>query len=187
MIRREEHALVLDFLPYGRSTAAQGEPMAQVAGDGYFTLLELVLKRDAKVSAGETLYIGPGERDKIDHIGGRITYQQLTSSAQKELEPVVRKIVQAREADFVNFFNRAGPINIRAHTLELLPSIGKKHLQAILAERDKKPFASFQDIHERVSTIGSVEEIFVNRILEEVRGESKYYFFVKPMRPEEER
>ncbi|MGB9576990.1 MAG: DUF655 domain-containing protein [Candidatus Micrarchaeia archaeon] len=186
-MKREEHALVLDFLPYGRSTAAQGEPIAQVVGDAYFTLLELVLKRDAKVAAGEKLYIGPGEREKIDHIAGRISYNQLTSSAQKELEHAVRVIVKAREADFVNFFNRAGPISIRAHTLELLPSIGKKHLKAILDERQKKPFTSFQDIRERLSTLGNVEDIFVNRILEEVRGDSKYYFFVKPMRSAEER
>jgi putative nucleotide binding protein len=65
------------------------------------------------------------------------------------------------------------------HTLELLPSIGKKHLAAILAAREEKPFANFADVHARVSSIGRVEDIFVQRILQELRGNEKYYLFAK--------
>lgn len=186
MIKREEYALVLDFLPYGRSSGAQREPVAQIVGETYFTLLEVFLKPGTTVAMGDRLYIGRSERDKVDHIAGRITYAELTNSAQKELAAMLRKIVEAREQEFVGFLNRAGPINIRAHTLEQLPSIGKKHLQGILNERNKKPFAGFQDARERVPTLGNIEHIFVERILEEMRGESKYYLFTKPMRSEED-
>jgi len=179
MFKREEYGLVLEFLPTGKAGEAQREPVAQVVGESYFTLLELVAKKDADIKVGERIYIGKGERDKVDHIKGRITYNELTSSAQKELPETIKKIVKSRETDFVNFINRAGPINIRCHSLEHLPSIGKKHLQELLDARDRKPFASFQDIKDRITHLGDVEEIFVNRILHELKDESKYYLFVK--------
>ncbi|MCX6767612.1 MAG: DUF655 domain-containing protein [Candidatus Micrarchaeota archaeon] len=187
MFKREEYGLVIDFLPHGKAGEAQREPVAQVIGESYFTLLEVVVKPDAKVKVGDRIYLGKGTRDVVDHIKGRITFPQLTSSAQQEIQETVRKIVRSRETDFVNFINRAGPINIRCHSLEHLPSIGKKHLQEILDARDKKPFTSFQDIHDRTPHLGSVEDIFVNRILEELKEASKYYLFVKmPSRAEEE-
>ncbi len=187
VFKREEYGLVLDFLPHGKAGEAQREPVAQVVGESYFTLLEVVAKPEARVKAGERIYLGKGPRDVVDHIKGRIGYSELTSSAQNELLETVRKIVKSRETDFVNFINRAGPINIRCHSLEQLPTIGKKHLQEILGAREKKPFTSFQDIHDRIPHMGSVEDIFVNRIIEELKEMSKYYLFVKmPSRHEEE-
>jgi len=179
MFKREEYGVVLDFLPRGKAGEAQKEPVAQVIGESYFTILETVVKADAEVKVGERLYIGKSTRDKVDHIKGRISYAQLTSSAQSELPEVVRKIVKSRETDFVNFINRAGPINIRCHALEQLPTIGKKHLTEILDAHDRKPFTSFQDIHDRIPHLGSAEDIFVNRIIEELKETSKYYLFVK--------
>jgi putative nucleotide binding protein len=187
MFKREEYGLVLDFLPHGKAGEAQREPVAQLIGESYFTLLEVVVKPDAQVKGGDRIYIGKEERDKVDHIKGRIAYGQLTSSAQADLHETVRKIVKSREPDFVNFINRAGPINIRCHALEQLPSVGKKHLVEILDARDRKQFTSFQDIHDRIPHIGNVEDIFVHRIIDELKETSKYYMFVKmPSQHEEE-
>ncbi|HEV8290251.1 MAG TPA: DUF655 domain-containing protein, partial [Candidatus Norongarragalinales archaeon] len=123
-----------------------------------------------------------------DLVKGRIRYMDLTGSSQRELEPIVRQIVKSREPDFVNFFNRAGAINIRSHTLEHIPGIGKKHLQDILDAREKKPFESFHDISARVAHLGNPEDLIVQRIVEELKGEAKYYLFAKaPAAPEEER
>jgi len=187
MIKREEYGLVLDFLPHGKSGGASGESTAQVVGETYFTLLEITLKPEAKTQEGERLYLGREERDKVDRIIGRIAFNDLTNSAQRSIASVVGKIVKSREPDFVQFLNRAGAINIRSHSLELLPSVGKKHLQSILDARAKQPFASFEDIQNRVPHIRSVEQIVVDRVLEELRGDSKYYLFTKPIREEEER
>ncbi|MEW5954967.1 MAG: DUF655 domain-containing protein [Candidatus Micrarchaeota archaeon] len=187
MIRREEYGLVLDFLPHGKSGGASSEPTAQVVGETQFTLLEVTLKLGVKTQEGERLYLGREARDKVDRIVGRISYNDLTNSAHNALVPVVGKIVKSREPDFVQFLNRAGAINIRCHSLELLPSVGKKHLQSILDARTKQPFASFEDIQNRVPHIRSVEQIVVDRVLEELRGDSKYYLFTKPAREEEER
>lgn len=185
MFKKEDYAIVLDFLPHGKAGEAKHEPVAQAMGESYFTILELIIKPATPVSMGERIYIGRDQRDKVDHIRGRINYQDLTTAAQNELERNVRTSVSAREKDFVDFVNRAGSINIRSHTLEHLPSIGKKHLQTILDERTKKPFESFQDLQQRVPHLGNPLEIFSQRIIAELKGTEKYYLFVK--RPAEER
>jgi putative nucleotide binding protein len=177
---------VLDFFPSGKPGEATREPVVQMVGEQYFTLLEASLKPDAKAKTGDRLYLGKGERDLVSQVKGRIQWPQLSAASQRELEPAVRKIVTARETEFVNFLNRAGAVSIRLHTLELLPSIGKKHLASMLDARERKPFLSFEDVHQRVPHLGNPADLFVQRIVEELRGESKYYLFTKPPAREEE-
>lgn len=184
--RKEDYGLVLDYLPYGNSGQARKEPLIQVVGESYFTLLEIVAVQGKSFSAQDRIYIGKGERADVDHIKGRVNFEQLTSSATRELPQAVRSIVSSREADFVGFLNRAGAINIRAHTLELLPGVGKKHLEELLGQREKKPFESYADVATRVSHLGDSREIFVSRILEELKGNQKYYLFTKSPAEEHE-
>jgi len=177
--KKEDYALVLDFLPYGNSGEARKEPIIQVVGEHYFTLLEIVVTSGKAFAPLEKVYIGKGERQNIVQIRGRINYDKLTSTAQRELDTAVRQIIKTREAEFVSFLNRAGSINIRAHSLELLPGIGKKYLEEILRQREQKPFESFADVSHRVSHLGDPTEIFVSRIREELKGNEKYYMFSK--------
>ncbi len=183
--KREEYAIVLDFLPYGKAGEAKKEPVVQLIGELYFTLLEATVKSDAKIDIGERVYIGREARDKITSIRGRINHNQLTTTASREAEVVVRRIVTEREKDFVAFLNRAGHLSIRTHALEHLPNIGKKHLENLLAERDKKPFESFADAESRVPHLTHLSDSFAMRILNELSGTEKYYLFVKA--PTEER
>ncbi|MFH1106405.1 MAG: DUF655 domain-containing protein [Candidatus Micrarchaeota archaeon] len=185
MFKKEEHALVLDFLPTGKAGEARQEPTAQVLGETYFTLLEVVTKPGVELKPLEKVYIGQAERDKVERIKCRLTYAQLTNSAQREADTAIRQIVPSREQDFVGFINRAGPINIRIHALELLPNIGKKNLEVLLAERDKRPFASFEDIKARVPHLSHVQDSILARIIQELKAEEKYYLFVK-IPPKEE-
>jgi putative nucleotide binding protein len=186
MERREEYALVLDYLPYGKSGEAQREPVAQVLGEAFYTLLEVIPKPDAKLKASDRVYIGSGERDKIDHVKGRVLWRDLTSRAQNEARALLKGLVKEREAFFVDFFNKAGAINIRAHTLEHIPSVGKKHLSAILEARDRKKFESFEDVRSRVPHLRHIEDLIVERIVHELEGEAKYYLFAKPPAKHEE-
>ncbi|MBS3069971.1 DUF655 domain-containing protein [Candidatus Micrarchaeota archaeon] len=179
MFKKEDFAVVLDFLPHGKAGEAKQEPVVQCVGELFFTLLECVAKPGIAIDVDEKIYIGREQREKIDHIRGRIAYADLTTSAQRQLDSVVRSVVQAREKEFVEFVNRAGPINIRSHALEHLPSVGKKHLQNILDERERQKFESFEDIHKRVAHLGNPLEIFVQRIMLEIQGKEKYYLFVK--------
>ena len=180
MTTMEEYGIVLDFLPYGKSTDTRKESLAQLIGDAYFTLLEVVPKPTAQLQAGERIYIGKGERDKIDHIKGRINFPDLTSSSRSSLKASIEAIIKTREQDYVNFFNKCGPITIRLHQLELLPGVGKKHMHNIMAEREKKPFENFADISHRVQLLPNPVHILMDRIEEELKGDSKYYVLTRP-------
>ena len=176
----EEHARVIDFLPEGRSSEREREPTAQLLGEKYFTLLEVAIKKDVKVSLGQRIYIGKDERTEVEKIKRRIEFNDLTATARNEMPLVAKQVIHDREAEYVSFFNKAGPISIRLHQLELLPGIGKKHLQEILEARDTRQFESFKDIQQRVTLLPEPANLIFTRISEELHGDSKYYLFVRP-------
>ena len=178
-MQAEERAVVLDYLPQGKSTGYKAEPIAQLLGTTYFTLLEVVTKSDVKIQ--EELYVGKDARDKVDYIKKRILFKELTNTAQMELEKSIEKIVRANEAKYVEFFNQSTPITIKRHQLELLPGLGKKHLFAILEEREKAPFASLEDVVKRVHLMPDPVKAIGKRILEELEREDvKHYLFSRP-------
>lgn len=178
----EDYAYVLDFLPYGHplteKTLFKSEPLAQVIGIDYFVLLEVIVRPDVHLALRELVYIGKGIRDKILRIKRKITYNDLTVTAKDELPNVLEIIVSQKEKKFVDFFNNAGALTTRMHSLQLLPGIGKKHLWVILQERRSKPFESFDDIRARTK-ISDPKKLIIKRIISELMGEDKYKLFVK--------
>ncbi|MGC8649089.1 MAG: DUF655 domain-containing protein [Candidatus Micrarchaeia archaeon] len=178
--KREEYAVVLDFLLTGKSFSGKSEPIAQLIGEELFTLLEAVPKQNVILKSGERVYIGKNERDKIALIKQRISYNELTQTAKSELPNIIINIVRSQEPRFVNIFNTAGPLNIREHSLTLLPGVGKKHLDIILKVRAEKKFESFKDIVDRVGLIQDPAKIIADRIIIELQGNERFYLFVKP-------
>ena len=185
---KEEYAVVLDYLSRGYSSSYTGEPIAQAVGTTRFTLLELVPRDGVFLSLRQKVYIGPDERKEVKFIKGRLEYPKLTNAARTDLSPVVEEVIIANEGKFVEFFNKAGPISIRKHSLELLPSVGKKHMESLIEERERKPFESFKDITERVNLMPNPIRVIQERVLEELQGISiKYYMFTAPPRREDPR
>jgi len=177
-ILKDEYVIVLDFLPRGHSTG-KPEPLAQVIGNKYFSLLEVVVKKDVILKPGDKTYVGDAKRDHIDHIKRRITINDLTSFAKSELPFVVEKLVKENEERFVNFFNTAQPISTRLHQLELIPGIGKKHLWDIIEEREKAPFTSFEDIKKRIKLMPDPANSIIKRIMEELENDNiRFRLFV---------
>ncbi len=174
MVLKDEYVIVLDFLPHGHPVG-KPEPIAQVVGERFFSLLEVVLRNGVTVKPGDRLYIGPGKREEVDHIKRRITSKELTSFARSELPHVIEELVEKNEERFVEFFNKAQPITTRLHQLELIPGVGKKHMWEILNERKKKPFKSFSDIKERIRLLPDPKASVVKRILEELENEEERY------------
>ncbi len=175
----EEYAIVLDYLPKGKGSSFKSEPIAQVIGTEFFTLLEIVPKGELK--AFEKVYVGKDERDKVEFIKRRIGYKDLTSTSVAEIKNTIKKLVKENEKKYVEFYNNAGPITIRRHKLELLPSLGKKHTENLLEERDHKKFESFDDIEKRVDLMPDPGLVIVKRILRELEEEGlKHYLFVRP-------
>ncbi len=176
---REQAAIVLDYMEFGnpsdRHFEHRNNPVAQVIGTKYFTLLEVVPLPAISLELLSKIELGPHSpvRKPV-----RITYDDLTSVARTNLPEAIKKIILENEKYFVEFFNIAEPVNIKLHTLELLPGIGKKTMKHILEERSKKPFESFDEIKARTK-IDPVKTL-VERIIQELTGTEKYYLFVKP-------
>lgn len=185
---KEEQAIVLDYLSRGYSSSYTGEPIAQAVGTTRFTLLELVPRPGVFLNIHQKVYIGPEERKEVQFIKGRLEYQKLTNAARTELPLLIEEVIAEDETRFVEFFNKAGPISIRKHSLELLPSVGKKHMESILEERDRKPFASFADLTKRVHLMPNPVRVIQERVLEELQDDTtKYYIFTAPPKREEPR
>jgi putative nucleotide binding protein len=177
----EEYGIVLDYMPTGKSSAAKTEPLAQVIGKDSFTLLEVVPKPGISLTIGEEVYVGKDDRPKVELVKGRIAYKDLTSNSLSELEDIIEEIVLAQKEKFLNFFNTSRAISLYRHQLELLPGLGKKNMLAILDEREKKPFASFEEISQRVKGVSDAQKMIVRRIVEELEGiDTKHYLFVRP-------
>jgi putative nucleotide binding protein len=179
MTEKEEYAIVLDYLPYGYPMGKRMSPIAIAIGEKTLTLLELIPRRGINLAQKEKVYIGSGKRDKIYYIAGRIRREKITETAKIQLREFVEEVVAEQEKKFVDFFNEAQAINTRLHQLELLPGFGKKHTLEIINERKDKPFASFEDIKTRVSSIPDPRKSIEKRILEELLERQRFNLFVK--------
>ncbi|MFP3950277.1 MAG: DUF655 domain-containing protein [Candidatus Micrarchaeia archaeon] len=177
----EDYAWVVEYLPSGRAEEMKKEPLAQLVGHQFFTLLEASVKREASILVGTKVFVGKGEREEIDRIKRRIEYNNLTNGAKEILPSVLRRIVEERSEVFINFLNKAGPVSMRVHQLDLLPGIGKRNMEDIINEREKEPFKDFEDVKARVSSISDPAGFFVQRILSELEGKERYFLFTKPV------
>lgn len=177
---KEEYVLVLDYLAHGylNQSGGRNKPVVQGIGTKAFTLLELTPKKDVFLQPLDKVYIGNKEREKIHHIKGKLEYNKLSSTGKAELEHALKQIVLEQEERFVNFFNKAQPLNTRTHIIEMLPGVGKKHLQVLVEERRIKDFESFADIKNRVKMMPNPEKVVVKRILAELQGKEKHDLFV---------
>lgn len=179
----EDYALVLDYLPQGLPTdkSFKKEPLVMAIGDSEFKLFELVPKPDAIITIGDRVYIGkePEKRDQITHVKRRIGYEELTAAAQAELPYILLDIVNSQEERFVKFFNEAQAITTRFHMLELIPGLGKKTMWAIIEERKKGAFTSYEDITKRVPALKHPDKLIAKRIEDEFSDPTqKYRIFV---------
>ena len=176
----EEYAYVLDFNPRGKSTTVRGREgiIITAIGEDRLTLLEVLGMPNSAFEIGERIYIGKEGRTKILSVLGKLEYEHISSSAQSELPGVVQNIVTHNEARFVEYLNNARPLTPRTHALELIPGIGKTYMKLMLEEREKKKFASYADLQDRVGFKEPVKHIS-ERIMDEITGQSRMNIFVK--------
>ena len=178
-MEKEEYAIILDFLPYGYPLEKKTFPLAQAIGVKNLTLLQLVPRRGVSLQPKEKVYIGEGKRDKIYYIEGRLPREKLTENAKFQLQDLVKIIVEEREKEFIDFFNKAEAINTRVHQIELLPGFGKKHTAEILEAREEKAFENFDDIKKRLPSLPNPRKAIEKRILEELTEMQRHNLFTK--------
>ncbi|MCA9487709.1 MAG: DUF655 domain-containing protein [Nanoarchaeota archaeon] len=175
---KEETAIIIEYLPNGYPLERKMLPVAQAIGDTNLTLLELVPRRGETLEIGEKVYIGEGKRDKISYILGRLKREKLTETAKNQLQEVIQELIKKSEERFVNFFNKANAINKRVHQIELLPGIGKKHMQEILKQREEKEFESFEEMKKRIQNLPDPEKAVEKRIFQELTNLERYNLFI---------
>lgn len=175
---KDDYVIVLDFLPHGKPGDRKAEPVAQVMGEKFFNLLEIIIKDDVVIKIRDKLYVGEDKRDQVKYIRGRIDYSSLTNFAKNEIEQVISDLVNTDEKRFVNFFNKASPVTNRLHTLELLPGVGKRHLWDIISERKKKSFENFKEVQDRIKMLPDPKRMVIKRILQELQDVDRHRLFV---------
>jgi putative nucleotide binding protein len=176
-MEKEENAIILEYLPNGYPMEKKMMPVAQAIGEKTLVLLELVPRRGAELKIGEKVYIGEGKRDKVYYILGRLHREKLTETAKEQLGEFIKQIVKEREKEFVEFFNKSDALNKRIHQIELLPGLGKKHMQEILKQRKEKEFESFQDMKKRIQNLPDPEKAVEKRIFQELTNMERYNLF----------
>jgi putative nucleotide binding protein len=177
--KKEEHAIVLEYLPHGYPLSKKMMPIVQAIGETNLTILELVPRRGIDLKIGEKVYIGEGKRDKIYYILGRLQREKITEQAKQQLSDIIERVVKEREKEFVDFFNKAEAINKRVHQIELLPGLGKKYMKEILEKRKEKPFESFEELSKRISNLPYPEKAVGKRIFQELTEFERYNLFTK--------
>jgi putative nucleotide binding protein len=180
----EDYAHVLDFLPSGRPDDRNRRgAVAYAVGKDDFVLLELKPRDDASLLVGDRVYVGRDdeERDEIEHVRGRIAFEDMTHNAQNELPFVLEEIVEANEDRFLAVYNEGGAISTRMHVLELLPGLGKKLMKKVLEERREQEFESFEDLDDRVPSLHNPQKVIAKRIETEINDPTeKYHLFARP-------
>ena len=176
----EEYAYVLDFASQGKSKTVHGRDgiIIVALGEERLTLLEILGVDDSSFDIGERIYIGKEGRTKVQSVLGKLDYEQITGTAQSELENVVNTIVTKNEQRFVNYINNAQPLTPRKHSLELIPGIGKTYLKLIIEQINKQKFLNYKDMEERAGLKEPVNHLS-KRILEEIAGETQFRLFVR--------
>lgn len=177
-MKKEEYAIVLEYLPNGYPLEGKMMPIIQAIGEENLTLLELVPRRGISLKIGDKVYIGEGKRPEIYYILGKLNKEKLTESAKTQLQEFIQEIVEKKEKEFVDFFNKADAINKRIHQIELLPGLGKKHMQEIIKKRKEQPFESFEDMKKRVQNLPNPEKAIEKRIFKELTSLERYNLFI---------
>ncbi len=179
---KDEWSIVLDFLKHGHPGQTRSNSIAQVLGEEHFNLLEIIPREDILLKIQDRVYIGSGKRDQVKSIIGRVEPSKLTATAHSELKFAIESLIDKNEKRFMDFFNNAGPLTTKQHQLELLPSIGKKHMWQIIDQRKIKPFENFEDLKERVTLLPDPKKSIIKRVIDELEGQEKWYLFTSPPR-----
>ncbi len=177
-MEKEEYAIILEYLPHGYPLEGKMIPLAQAIGETNLTLLELVPRKGIALETGEKVYIGEGKRDKVYYILGRLHREKLTESAKSMLKEFIKNIVKLEEKKFIDFFNKSEAINKRIHQIELLPGLGKKHMNEILKQRNEKKFETFEEMKKRIQNLPDPKNAIEKRILKELTSLERHNLFL---------
>lgn len=175
--KQEEEGIILEILDpsNNRKRGKYAEAsIIQVVGTAWFTLLEIVPKDVNLLSLGDKIKIDKNEDNNIESIIGRVSFDDLTRVAELQFNDSFDKMIDDREAWYVNWLNKAMPISLRYHSLNLIDGIGPKYLKKILAVRKENEFLSFDDFENRTG-ISNIKNLIKDRVMTELTDDTEKY------------
>lgn len=173
---KDEYAYVLEYFPYGMSESKDRRASAIILTES-LSLLLVSVKKEGKIEVGKKVYIGEGKREDVHHIITRIPLTKVNEKGKDLLNEILDKKIVEDEKRFVAIMDKLGPVNVKFHSLELIPGIGSKTFLKVLEERKKSPFASYDDINKRVELQSDIRKSIRERILSELNEADKYRIF----------
>jgi putative nucleotide binding protein len=173
----ETRLAVLTVLP--PETTDDDERRIQGIGTDHFTLLEGTLHDDTTVAPGERVALTDDEQGPHAAVTQRLTYETLSQDAQDRLKATVESIIVANEQRFIDYYNDAQSISLRRHQLDLLPGIAESRRNAIIRQRERQPFADFDDLAARIERLRDPHASLAERVLTELQDDVKYTLFVE--------
>ena len=178
--RYEEFARVIGVNRRGRAVTSRGRDgiIVTAIGENRFTLLEMIGAEGATFETGERICVDREQETKVSLVLGKIRYERLPEQARSQVPATIEQIVDEYEDRFVGYYNKAEHLTTRVHALEQFPGIGRTYTKAILEERARRKFDSFEDIAERVG-LDDPRWCIVQRIVEEVTGKTRTCLFAK--------
>ena len=176
--------VILDILQHGGvdNPNHSWNPICQAIKLPTFQLYEILINKGEIITLQDKILI-TGQNDSLGKVQRTLKFDQLTPTSSDIITEVIKDYVAANEVKYIEFINRAGPITIKRHSLEILPGVGKKLMWEVVNEREKEKFTTYGDLHKRVPGFKIVDAIS-KRIVEELENKDlKHYLFVKKRRP----
>lgn len=173
---RETHARVLDVKTRARSVLFRSREgtIITALGERRFVLLEMLAKAGGRFEVGERVDVD----GRIQAVLGRLDPSRMSTAATQEVPRAIQGIVTSCESRFVGYLNTAGLVNTQAHSIGMLPGVGRALLKVILKEREARPFESYADVEERTGWRDPAENL-VQRIRDEMEGRTGTRLFVR--------
>ena len=124
-MNKEEHVIILDYLPNGYPLERKMMPIAQAVGEENLILLELVPRRGTSLEIGERVYIGDGKREKVYYILGRLHREKITETAKNRLQEFIKEVVKRKPR------TKADLLQVEGFNNRMFNKIGNDILEAI--------------------------------------------------------
>jgi predicted nucleic acid-binding OB-fold protein len=111
----------------------------------------------------DIVFVGKGERIRVEHVERRLEYGKLTKLAKMELPHAILKNVRECESRYVYFYNRIPAVS------HLLPGKSNGYILKIYDEKRKHgPYKSFADIKARIKGLGNPDQLVAARIKKDI-------------------
>ena len=103
-----------------------------------------------------------------------MSFDDLTRVAELQFNDSFDKMIDDREAWYVNWLNNAKSLGLMFHQLRLIDGIGPKYLKKILEVRKENEFLSFDDFENRTG-ISNIKNLIKDRIMTELTDDTEKY------------